>query len=107
MLSIAGVGILVLAIVFMLAPTIGGQMETAMPALGASSNWNSTYNTGLKTGPDVWEQLKIAVSMFAITIMGPGSLQFAIPDRRRARYPGSNHHLCPQGSLWRRIDVPV
>jgi hypothetical protein len=121
MLSIAGVGILVLAIVFMLAPTIpeevrkrlkyrkaglsgvrGGQMETAMPALGASSNWNSTYNTGLKTGPDVWEQL----SPFLIDSCK--SLNHGFTGWiGRARYPGSNHHLCPPGSLWRRIDVPV
>lgn len=78
MLASAGIGILVLAVVLprpdfkkeplsflksllganMLAPVIGGQMETAMPALssrvhqkicntleanGASSNWNATY----------------------------------------------------------------
>jgi len=36
-LSSAAVSILVLGIVFMLAPTIGGRMEEAMPALGATS----------------------------------------------------------------------
>lgn len=69
MLAVAGVGILVLAIVFMLAPTIGGQMETAMPALAANSNWNSTYNTGLKTGPDVWEQLSPFLIVVGLVIL--------------------------------------
>lgn len=53
----------------MLAPVIGGQMEAAMPALGVSSGWNATYNTGLKTGPDVWEQLSPFLIVVGLVIL--------------------------------------
>lgn len=72
-LIFVGIGILTLAIVFMLAPQIGGQMDAAMPALGATSdtpavsgrtrvsspgrNWNASHNTNLKTGADIWGTL--------------------------------------------------
>ncbi len=44
-------------------------MENAMPALGASSNWNATYNTGLKTGPDVWESLSPFLIVVGLVIL--------------------------------------
>jgi hypothetical protein len=69
MLVSCGVGILALAIVFMLGPVIGGQMEAAMPALGATSNWNSSYNTDLKTGADVWEDLTPFLIIVGLVIM--------------------------------------
>jgi hypothetical protein len=69
MLVGAGVGILALAIVFMLGPVIGGQMETAMPALGANSEWNATYNTDLKTGADVWSELTPFLIIVGLVIM--------------------------------------
>lgn len=68
-LAMAAVGILVVAIVFSLAPTIGGQIDSAMPALGATSNWNATYNTGLKTGPDVWEQLSPFIIIVGLVML--------------------------------------
>ena len=115
MLAAAGVGILVLAIVFMLAPTIpeevrkkkkglsgvsGGQMENAMPALGASSNWNSTYNTGLKTGPDVWEQL----SPFLIDSSKSGIIDFT-GWNGRAGNSGRDHHLRASWSIRRHVSA--
>lgn len=111
LLTAAGIGILALAncskslklklkalaggIVFMLGPVIGGQMEEAMPALSATSNWNASYNTGLKTGADVWEQGEDGC------LMSP-NVYFALythtfPDHSRVGYPGSYHSLCPQG----------
>lgn len=60
-LSYVAIGILVVAIIFMLVPVIGGTMDSSMPALGASSKWNATYNTALKTGSDFWQTLKIRV----------------------------------------------
>ena len=69
MLVGAGVGILALAVVFMLGPVVGGQLETAMPALGASSNWNASYNTGLKTGADVWESLTPFLIVVGLVIL--------------------------------------
>lgn len=69
MLTSVGVGILALAIVFMLAPVIGGQMEAAMPALGATSGWNASYNTNLKTGADIWESLSPFLIVVGLVIM--------------------------------------
>lgn len=69
MLAVVAVGILVVAIVFTLAPVIGGQIESGMPALDATSNWNSTYNTGLKTGADVWEQLSPFVIIVGLVLL--------------------------------------
>lgn len=44
MLVWVAIGVLVLAILFMLIPVIGGQFEANMPALGATSNWNASYS---------------------------------------------------------------
>lgn len=56
-LASMAVGILTLAVVIMLGPTIGGSIENSMPELGATSDWNSSYNTDIPTGSEVWEQL--------------------------------------------------
>lgn len=41
-LSYVAIGILVVAIIFMLVPVIGGTMDSSMPALGTTSKWNAT-----------------------------------------------------------------
>ncbi|HOS83059.1 MAG TPA: hypothetical protein PK445_10085 [Methanolinea sp.] len=69
MLVGAGVGILALAIVFMLGPVIGGQLESSMPTLPADSEWNATYNTDLKTGSDVWEMLTPFLLIVGLVIL--------------------------------------
>lgn len=68
-LGSAAIGILVFAVVIMLGPTIGGSMEDAMPALGASSEWNSSYNTDIPTGAQVWEQTIPFLIVCAIVII--------------------------------------
>ena len=46
--------VLICSVLYMLVPFIGGTIETSMPAVAANSDWNSTHNTNLKTGADVW-----------------------------------------------------
>lgn len=53
----AGAGILALVVMLMLMPVIGGQFEESMPALSATSDWNSSYNTDLQTGVNAYETL--------------------------------------------------
>lgn len=69
MLASAGVGILVLAVIFMLGPVIGGQMDAAMPALPADSEWNATANEDLKTGADVWATLTPFLIIVGLVIL--------------------------------------
>jgi hypothetical protein len=65
-LSYVAIGILVVAIIFMLVPVIGGTMDSSMPALGATSKWNATYNTALKTGSDFWQTLSPFILIAAL-----------------------------------------
>lgn len=99
MLASAGIGILVVSVVFMLAPVIpekvqikrkfrkegfsgarGGQMEAAMPALGATSNWNATYRARfLKRSPPESKQHRTEDTLRVKTIH-EGSQSFKGPD---------------------------
>lgn len=63
------IAVLIVAIVFALAPTIGGTIEDSMPTLDDDSEWNSSYNTDLKTGADVWEALSPFVIVVAFVMM--------------------------------------
>ena len=48
----AAVALLVIAVIFALAPAIGGTIEEAQPTLGVASSFNATYNTGIVEGGD-------------------------------------------------------
>lgn len=50
----AATALLVIAVIVTLGPAIGGTIEDATPTLGASSSWNSSYNTDLPTGGSFW-----------------------------------------------------
>jgi hypothetical protein len=64
-----GVAVLGLAIIFMLAPQIGGQMDANMPVLSATSDWNASYNTALKTGADIWQTLSVFLMLVGIVYL--------------------------------------
>lgn len=110
LLVAAGIGILALAVVFMLGPVskisqrvkrlfyrdIGGQMEAAMPALSATSAWNASYNTGLKTGADVWESGDFGSVMSPMAYITLHT--HTVPDHRRVGYPGSDNSSGTQRS---------
>lgn len=65
----AGIVILSLSLLFVLAPVIGSEFESATPALSASSGWNSSYNTGLPTGAGTWETLSPLLIVIALVFM--------------------------------------
>jgi ABC-type Na+ efflux pump permease subunit len=52
-LSIA-TGLLVFVVLEIFAPTIAGSIESAQPALSATSDWNITHNTDLPNGVEEW-----------------------------------------------------
>jgi hypothetical protein len=52
---IAGfVGLLVIVAIVILGPVLAGSIQTAVPAMPVTSEWNATYNTDLPTGEDIW-----------------------------------------------------
>lgn len=67
------IGLIVLVAVFSLAPLIGSSIDTAT-TLPADSQWNSTVNTDIPTGVEIWEQnagllmLAVMVSILAMII---------------------------------------
>ncbi len=48
----AGMALLIVGILFSLAPTIGGSVEDAAPDLDPASSWNATHNTDIVEGGD-------------------------------------------------------
>lgn len=60
------ISLLVLAVVFMIIPVIGGSFDTNMPALSATSEWNATYNTKLTSGADFWTGLSPFIYLAAL-----------------------------------------
>lgn len=51
------IGLITLIAIITVGPVVGGSIEGAMPDVGATSSWNSSYNTDLPDGADVWEQM--------------------------------------------------
>jgi hypothetical protein len=48
----AGLALLIIGIIFSLAPTVGSSIEDATPTLDAGSSWSSTWNPDLQGGGD-------------------------------------------------------
>ena len=63
------IGLLILAVIFMVVPLIGGSFEANMPALGATSDWNATYNTKLTGGSDFWTGLSPFLYLAALVFI--------------------------------------
>jgi len=63
----AAIGILSLAVVFTLAPTIGGNIE-AMSAIPAGSQWNASVNTNIPEGAETWETLSPFLIIIGLVI---------------------------------------
>lgn len=70
-MSIAS-GLLIFVILIIFAPTIAGSIEAAQPAMAADSDWNSTHNTDLPSGVEVWQTniqiLGIVVLIISIAV---------------------------------------
>jgi hypothetical protein len=79
--------------------TNGGSMDEAMPALGANSDWNSTHNTDIPTGPHRSKSIKMRREGLSedkgVGAAGP------LPDRGRNCDPRCN---CALRDPWGSID---
>ena len=62
------VGLIVVIAVMQFAPTIGGTIETATPALAVKSGWNGTYNTNLPN-PATTYQNNVGLVTLLITVI--------------------------------------
>ena len=64
------IGLLTLVAVITVGPVVGESITQAMPTAGATSSWNSTYNTDLPDGAETWEQLVplIVLAVLALII---------------------------------------
>ena len=65
----AALALLVVGILFSLAPTVGGNVEEAAPALGVNSSWNVTHNTGLQEGGDYFAENQTWVTLLFLGIV--------------------------------------
>lgn len=67
-LIMMAIGALILAVLGIFAPYIGGTVEGSMPTLAVDSEWNATYNTDLPSTADSWGTLQ-SLLWAAATIM--------------------------------------
>lgn len=75
LVGLAG-GMISLIVMFSLVPVIGASVDDAMPA--TDGDWNTTTNTDLPTGLELWEQIGplivlcalIAVIMVVLKLLG-------------------------------------
>ena len=65
----AGLALLIVGILFSLAPTVGGSVEDAQPTLGTSSSWNATHNTNLIEGGDWFSDNQTCVTLCFLGIV--------------------------------------
>ena len=66
----AAVALLVIGMVFSMAPAIGGTIEDATPTLSVSSSWNATHNTDLTEGGDFFATYGNFVGIVVIGLLG-------------------------------------
>ncbi len=60
--------ILIVALVFTIAPLLGSEVESAVD-IPAGSPWNATENSDITTGVEVWEKAKLIIAALVIVIM--------------------------------------
>lgn len=65
----AALALLVVGILFSLAPTVGGSVEEAAPAMGVNSSWNVTHNTDLQEGGDFFSENQTWVTLLFLGLV--------------------------------------
>lgn len=65
----AALALLVVGILFSLAPTVGGEVEEAAPALGVNSSWNQTHNADLELGGDFFAENQTWVGLLFLGLV--------------------------------------
>lgn len=72
-LGMMAIGVLVLIVAFTIIPIVGDQLDTSI-TLGATSQWNSSVNTAVPTGVDLWESTGGILKVGAIIVVVAGFL---------------------------------
>jgi len=65
----AAIGALILVVIFSVVPMIGSEVDDATGDLAADSPWNSTTNTDIATGADLWGSVGSMISLAAVIII--------------------------------------
>ena len=75
-MTMAGLGSMVLGVVLIIVlygivPMIGYEVDSAI-TLGATSDWNSSHNADIPTGPEFWETVSGFVTLSALMLFVGG-----------------------------------
>jgi hypothetical protein len=65
-LATTAIGALMYLIVIMFVPYVGGSVQSSMPALGVTSDFNSTHNTALPNASTTWTTIAGFLQIAAI-----------------------------------------
>ena len=65
----AALALLIVGILFSLAPTVGGSIEGAQPTMGVNSSWNQTHNTVLDAGGDFFADNQTWVTLLFLGLV--------------------------------------
>lgn len=68
-------GLIIFLVYLMIIPYIGGTVENTMPSTGATSMWNSTYNTALPQPSTIYTNV-IPIVVACVTFIFLGLLFF-------------------------------
>lgn len=68
-LTAVAIGALIFIAILMFVPYVAGTIEESMPALGASSNWNATYNTDLPEPSETWTTVAALLTLCAVVLV--------------------------------------
>ena len=73
-LGLMAIGVLVLIVAFTIIPIVGSELDSAV-TLGATSQWNSSVNTDIPTGVDLWESVGGILKVAGIIVVVGGFLR--------------------------------
>ena len=65
----AALALLIVGILFSLAPTVGGSVEEAAPDLAVNSSWNVTHNADLQEGGDFFSANQTWVTLLFLGLV--------------------------------------
>ena len=73
-LGAMAIGVLVLIVAFTIIPIVGSELDDAVQ-LSATTQWNSTVNTQIPTGVDLWEAVGGILKVGGIIVVVAGFLR--------------------------------
>lgn len=73
-LGAMAIGVLVLIVAFTIIPIVGSELDASV-TLGATSQWNSSVNTDIPTGVDLWTSVGGILKVAGIIVVVAGFLR--------------------------------